>query len=181
MNIACFFADGFEEIEAILPLDLLHRAGCNITKIGINDSVVNSARTVSIVMDTTLDEWHGAADCFILPGGIPGVDNLAESGQLKEIITENLENNKLIAAICAAPAGVLDAWGLLEGKTATCFPSLAEEFTGAEYSDEDVCIDGNIITSKGVGTSFPFAFAIIEYLFGTEKTDKIKKEIHYSY
>ncbi len=177
MKAACFLAQGFEESEAVITIDLLKRAGIDVTIVGVEEKHIKSTHGVIISADVLLKNWAGDADCFILPGGVPGVNNLYKSDQLKQIIQINFEANKLIAAICAAPAVVLDKWGLLKNKKATGYPSMKDQFKDAVYSNDNVVIDGNLITSKGVGTAMQFALAIIKQLLGESKAEEVKKTV----
>ena len=179
MIVAIFFAQGFEETEAIMTVDLLKRAGCHVKMIGLNEEIVIGAHDISVKMDVLFKDWDKQADCFILPGGLPGTKNLAGSDELKELIIQKAKQGSLICAICAAPAYTLEAWGLLKNKKATGYPSTKDCFKQSEYMGEKVVVDGNIITSQAIGTLFEFNFAIVEALFGKEKVKELKERIIY--
>ncbi len=181
MKAACFLAEGFEETEAVTVVDLLRRTGCTVSTIGMTKKYVTSTRGITITADTLLSDWHEHVDCIILPGGMPGATHLAQSTVLQHIVTRHFEEGKLLAAICAAPAITLSPWGLLNGRIATCYPTLNKHLVNATYCNEDVCVDDNLITSKGVGTLLPFCFAIIHTLYDRDMVNKIKSDIIYSY
>ena len=177
--IYCFLANGFEEIEALTPVDLCRRAGMEVTCVSINDTVeVTGARGISVNADITLkDADFDSADMLILPGGMPGTINLSNcealATELKKFAAE-----KKVAAICAAPS-VLGGLGILNGKTATCYPGFEEKLLGANATTNKVEVDGNVITSRGVGTAIDFALAIITMLVDADKAAQISKSIMY--
>ncbi len=171
-------ADGFEEIEAITAIDILRRAGIEVITTGINDIKVQGSHGITVIADTTLPSIKDDFDACILPGGMPGATNLASSEKVNSILTEMNKNGKIIAAICAAPAIVLAPLGILQNKTATCFPDMQENFSRKTiYKEEAVIIDGNIITSRGPGTALLFALAIVEKLSGKETCRELKKAV----
>ena len=171
-------AEGFEEVEAITPIDYLKRAGIAVTTASISDSLtVKGARAeLNVIADTTLEKLSPGACCFdaiILPGGIPGAKNLAVCKRTSTLLVDMTGAGKLICAICASPALVLAPLGLLSGKEFTCYPGMEEKVTGAKWSSDRVVIDGNIITSRGAGTSGEFSIAIISELLGKDEAKKI--------
>jgi protein deglycase len=171
-------ADGFEEIEALTPADILRRADISVTTAAVNQLKVTGAHKIIVIADKILDKNDTQYDICILHGGTPGVANLAASPLVKSIVTTMYRDGKYIAAICAAPARVLAPLGILDGKKATCFPGCETNFSpSTTYLEQDVVIDGNIITSRGAGTSIAFALAIVEQLRGKEIADKISKAI----
>lgn len=174
-KIFIHFADGFEEIEALAPVDILRRAGCDVTIVSMMDrKEVTSSRGVKIVADKLFEEMNYAeADMLVLPGGMPGSKNLDEHKGLKDKIVEANKSGKWIAAICAAPM-VLGHLGLLKGKKATCYPGNEPDLIGATVTGASVEEDGNIITAKGAGVSVKFGLALAEVLVGKEKADEIK-------
>ncbi len=171
-------AEGFEEIEAVTPIDLLRRANINVTVAGLSSLQVQGARgRIKIIADTTLDKISDIFDIIILPGGMPGAENLSKSDKLKTILLNMHKTNKLIAAICAAPAVVLAPLGILNNKKATCFPGMENLFSPTTiFKEEAVVIDGNIITSRGAGTAFEFSLALIEILAGKQTRDQIAQK-----
>ena len=173
MNVFLFLAEGFEEIEAITPIDLLRRAGFEVCTVSISENeMVTGAHNISIKADTTFAKADFSnADMLIIPGGMPGTTNLDNHEGLRQLLLDFNSANKHIASICAAPL-ILGKLGILNGKKATCYPGF-EEFLGESHCTERVVISENIITSQGPGTSFDFALAIIEQLMGKEKADEI--------
>lgn len=174
-KVAVLLADGFEEVEAITAVDFLRRAGIEVILTSIAELKVTGSHDVVILADTTLDALSDDLDGIILPGGMPGGSNLAQSKALIALIGKMNKSNKLLAAICAAPALVLGKSGLLEGRKFTCYPGFENEISGANFSTESVVLDGNILTSRGPGTAAEFAIAIIEYLLGIDAANTVKK------
>lgn len=177
-RVLLVLAEGFEEMEAVTPIDLLRRAGVEVTIAGLNGSIIKSARNLSVSTDVTLDKVSDNFDALILPGGGGGAKNLGSSQMLKTLIQEMNKKGKGIYAICASPVLVLSPTGILKGKTATCYEGMESGFDPSiKYVDQKVVMDGNILTSKGPGTSIDFSLAIIEKLCGKETAEKIKKDI----
>ena len=175
-----FLADGFEEIEALTPVDLLRRAGVEAVTVSIYEGrkTVTGARKITVCADITIDEAvPDKADVIVLPGGMPGTVNLLECSKLMTIVDAQNANGKRIAAICAAPARILGAKGLLKGKKATCYPGLEEYLEGATPVTDSVVTDGNITTSRGLGTAVDFACELIRLLCGADKADEIRKSV----
>ena len=172
-----FLADGFEEIEGLMVVDLLRRADIDITMVSMSEKKqVTGAHGISVTGDAIFQEIDFSnKDMLILPGGMPGTTNLMEHKELVQLLIDHNEEGKMIGAICAAPS-VLGVNKILEGKHATCFPGFEEKLLGAAYLDEKVVKDKNIITSKGLGTALDFALAMIEHYKGS----KVAKEIKYS-
>ncbi len=173
-----FLANGFEEVEALCPLDLLRRAGVEVTTIGVGgESVVGSH---GIVVGTDVPEImyrDSAPEMIILPGGMPGAENLDNSRIVDSAIRAASKNGGYLAAICAAPM-ILGKRGLLSGKRAVCFPGFEEYLEGAEIeSIKTVVRDGNIITAKGMGAAFEFGLTLIEALKGKEVAERIKASV----
>ena len=175
-----FLADGFEEIEGLMVVDLLRRADIDITMISISGKrQVTGAYGIPVIADAVFKEVDfNNKEMLILPGGMPGTTNLMEHEELIKLLTDHNRAGKMIGAICAAPS-VLGMNGILKGKHATCFPGFEEKLLGAVYVNEKVVQDKNIITSKGLGTALEFAAAIIEYYKGKEAAEKIKASVQY--
>ena len=180
-----FLAEGFEEIEAVAPLGLFRRVGKSIAdnprrvlSVGVSGKEVTSARGIKITADIELSEvkLDSSLEMIILPGGLPGVRNLAACEKVKEIIEYCAENEIFIGAICAAPS-ILGQMGLLSGRTATCYPGFEAELTGAVISTDSVVRDGKYITAKGAGNSVEFALKLVEALYGEEISKKISETI----
>lgn len=174
-------ADGFEEIEAVIPVDLLRRAGVIVDLVTISEDspVVMGSRNIPIIANCNFSNIDTKADAIIIPGGMPGSKNLAKEPKVIQLIKDFYTNNKLICAICAAPAIVLAPTGILEGNKFTCYPQMDQEIDSsilakATYvSDQNCVISKNIITSKGPGTAKDFAITIITELCGKEIATKV--------
>ena len=169
---AVLLADGFEEIEALTAVDLLRRARIYVDTVSISDDyMVHGAHGINVQTEDLFEEVNFAEfDMIILPGGMPGTKNLEEHKGVLRVVKDFYENGKYIGAICAAP-GILGAMGILKGKRAACYPSVEERLSGAVIMKVPVIQDGNIITSRGMGTAIDFALKLIEVL-----TDKLKAE-----
>lgn len=161
-------ADGVEEIEAVCIIDVLRRAGAEVTVASLGATTVTASRGVKLMADRTLSDCREQTfDLIALPGGIPGAEHLRDSAELIAMLKTQKSAGRLYGAICASPAVVLQPHGLLDGKQGTCHPSLAAEMDGAV--DERVVVDDNCVTSRGPGTALEFALALVERLFGREK------------
>lgn len=180
-KIGIFMANDCEEIEGLTVVDIARRAGIEIVMISITGSCeVTSSHKVTFMADACKDEIdYSTLDGIVLPGGMPGTLHLGEDTTVDKVIREFASCGKLVAAICAAPS-VLGLAGLLEGKNAACHPGFEEKLLGAITSDEDVVQDGNIITSRGMGTAIPFALEIVRYFMDDETVDKVKKGLVYN-
>lgn len=177
-----FFARGLEECEGLLCVDLLRRAGVEVTIAAVGGSqTVTSARQVNVVADALAEDLdYTAFDACILPGGIPGVDNLKADATVRKVCQEFAAAGKYVAAICAGPT-VLAGFGVLRGKKATVYPGMDAPLTegGAEYTGLPLTIDGNIVTGEALGAAIPFALALARLLAGAEASDRVKKAIVY--
>ncbi len=171
-------ADGFEEIEAVSSIDILRRAELEVIIAAVGgDLLVSGSRGIQIKADIELKNFEGVPDALVLPGGLPGAENLANSNLVNDLIEKCTQQNKLVAAICASPAYVLAKADVLSGKKATCYPGCQSRFSGdTTYLQKDVVVDGNIITSAGPGTAFYFALAIVKKLVGEEAAFKVKEK-----
>ena len=177
-KVLVHFADGFEEIEALAPVDILRRAGCDVTVVSMmGRKEVTSSRGVKIIADKLFEEVnYMEADMLVLPGGMPGSKNLDGHEGLKEKIMEAHKNGKWLAAICAAPM-VLGHLGLLKGKRATCYPGNEPDLIGASCTGKSVEKDGTVITAKGAGVSVQFGLTLAEALIGKEKANEVKMKM----
>ena len=175
-TIFVFLADGFEEVEALTPVDVLRRAGLTVETVSVMEGpVVVGAHGVPVVADSMFgDIALEDAQMLLLPGGMPGASNLDAHEGLDSMIRAFASEGKDLAAICAAPL-VFGKRGLLEGRKATCYPGFEEFLKGAEYTATLVEQDGNIITGKGPGTAMDFSFAIVEKYVGIEKVKELKQ------
>ncbi|MBO4220343.1 MAG: DJ-1/PfpI family protein [Clostridia bacterium] len=177
--IYLFLADGFETVEALCPLDILRRAGMDVKTVGVTGESVKSRQNVTVLADMRLDEIPDELpEMIILPGGIPGADNLAASEKLMTLIPEWAERGSYVTAICAAPY-ILGELGLLRGKRATCYPDqrYIDKLQGAQYISESVVRDGKIITGKAMGAALDFALELASALCGREKAESISRSV----
>lgn len=170
--IYLFLANGFEEIEALLPLDLMRRAGLEVTTVGIGGKDITGSHGITVKADIVdADFADNAPECVILPGGMPGTKNLDASPVVHKALDDALENNSLICAICAAPM-ILGKRGILRGKKATCFPGFEEYLEGAIVGGRAVR-DGQVITGVGMGAALEFGIEIVAALKGREEAEKL--------
>lgn len=175
--IYIFLADGFEEIEAIAPIDMLRRAGLDVKTVGVGKRVVTSGRGIPVTADILDSEAvFDDLQMVVLPGGMPGAENLFNSDIVKKFIAFSNEIKLYIGAICAAPS-ILGKMGLLNGIKATCYPGYEKDLEGAIIANESVVTDKHFITAKGAGVAIEFGLALVSALCGKEKADKIQKQI----
>lgn len=172
-----FLANGFEEIEALATVDIIRRADIEINTVGVGGEYITGSHNITVKADKSLSElqWSDDIDGVILPGGIPGTPNLEACEKVVEFLLKAYNNNKLVAAICAAPS-VLGHKGILENKSATCYPGFEKELVGANVVNAPCVTDSNVITGKGAGTALEFAFAIVDYITGDGKISKKLKD-----
>jgi len=171
-------AEGFEEIEAVTIIDMLRRGGIDVTVAGVSGMRPTGSHGISIECDAAIEACAlESMDAIVLPGG-PGTRHLRDSADIRQMVTRHAERGALIAAICAAPT-VLEAVGLLKGKRATSHPDHAGEMKSCRYEETAVVEDGNIITSRGAGTSIEFAAAVVKRLAGEEVARDIRARIQY--
>ncbi len=178
-RVNMFFANGYEEVEALTVVDLLRRVGIRVDMISITDDmVVTGSHGIPVTMDKLFDDAD-EADMIVLPGGMPGTTNLMSFDRLGDMIKDYCNSGRYIAAICAAPT-VFGKLGLLKDRRATCYPGMEEELCCEEALEDAVVIDGKIITSRGLGTAIDFALAIIRVLVNEETADNLTDKIVYS-
>lgn len=169
-------AQGCEELEAVTITDLLTRAGIKVVTASLDANPVQASRGMVLVADTVIDNVMDVSfDAIILPGGLPGADHLQNDKRVQAKLKYMAADNKIIAAICAAPKA-LAAAGLLDGKTFTSYPGSLEQcnIKNMNYKEQSVIIDGNIITSRGPGTAMDFALVLIDRLLGKEKRTEVE-------
>ena len=170
--IYMFLANGFEEIEALLPLDLMRRAGLEVKTVGVGGLDITGSHGITVKADMLdTDFADNSPECVILPGGMPGTTNLDASPIVHKALDLALENNSLICAICAAPM-ILGKRGILKGKNATCFPGFEEYLEGATVGGRAVR-DGQVITGVGMGAALEFGIEIVAALCGRGAADKL--------
>ncbi len=169
-----FLANGFEETEAIAPIDILKRAGAEVVTVGVGSDRITGSHGITVIPDVTEQDvlLTDKVDMIVLPGGMPGTLNLEKSAAVQAAMKFCAENGKLIGAICAAPS-IIGKAGLLSGKEAVCFPGFEEFLIGAKLSDKKVCTDGNYITAAGAGVAVQFGLALVKSLIGEAKADKV--------
>lgn len=177
-----FLATGFEEVEAMAPVDIFRRGGLDIKTVSITGQLdVAGAHGVSIRADMLFEDAPlDGADLLMLPGGLPGATNLNEHEGLKAALLRQAKAGRKIAAICAAPL-VLGGLGLLKGKRATCYPGFEKYMIGAEYTQQLCTVDGNIITGEGPAASFPYSYTLLEMLAGVGAAEPLKEGMMYNH
>ncbi len=175
MHIYLFLAEGFEEIEAIAPIDIFRRAGIHTTTVSISDEkAVTGAHRITVLADSIFEETNFTEDSLLfLPGGLPGTTNLDNHNGLKTLIHKHSEKGNKMAAICAAPS-VFGKMGLLADKEAICFPGFENQLQEATLSSSDTIRSGNIYTAKAAGSAMEFALMIVGDLKGNEVAEAIR-------
>lgn len=173
--IYVFLANGFEEIEALSAVDVLRRAEYDVKTVGVGGKSITGAHGITVLADIEDREVVTGEElrAIVLPGGMPGALNLEKSPIVRAAAEYCAETGRIVAAICAAPS-VLGHWGLLKGRSATCFPGFENELDGAAVVEAPVCMDGNFITGKGPGPAIAFALLIVKALSGEQLANKIR-------
>ena len=181
-KVYAFLAAGFEEVEALAPVDVLRRGGVYIQTVSITGQrEVEGAHGVTVLADLLLDECSfDNADVLMLPGGMPGAQHLDNCLPLQQALVQHHRKGKLVAAICAAPM-VLGHLGLLQGCRATCYPGFQDHLAGAEYTAELVTVDGNVITGEGPAASLPYAYTLLAALVGDAVADQVAEGMMYKH
>lgn len=180
-KIAMLIASGYEEVEMLAVVDVLRRAGmvCDIVST-TTEKLVTSSHHVTVQADLLFEEADfDSYDALVIPGGLPGTTNLAAHAGTTEQLRKAYDAGKLVAAICAAPT-VFGGIGILQGVHATCYPGHEGDLTGALYEVKPVVAEGNIITSRGMGTAIEFGLTIVEYFTDKETADALAKKIIYT-
>ena len=185
-KVFVFLADGFEDVEALIPIDVLRRGGVDVTTVSVveGSSIVTSAHGVQVVADRTYredihDDDFVGADLLLLPGGMPGAKNLYDHDGVGLAVLRQHKAGRMIAAICAAPGVVLGQLGLLEGKQATCYPGFEQLLSGATYTGDLCTHDGHIITAEGPAAAFPFAYKLLALLTNEETAQQVAEGMRY--
>ena len=173
-----FLAEGFEEIEALCPLDILRRAGADVKTVAIGGGeYVTGSHGICVKADMTETEFSDRApEMIVLPGGLPGATNLDNSSVVERAIFDSMMCGAYICAICAAPF-ILGKREILTDREAICYPGFEEALFGAKVSEKRVVRDGNIITAAGMGVALEFGLALVEALCGKEKSEEIRKAV----
>ena len=176
-----FIADGFEEVEAIFPADIMRRAGIEVLLVSCSSEyTARGAHNIIVECDTRLGELKPSSlpDAVVLPGGMPGAVNLSWSQMVRNFVLDMNKENRIIAAICASPALVFAKFGVLKGRKWTCYPGMEEKASPEDrtgWKQDRVVVDGNLITSRGPGTAGEFGFALVEVLLGSGASAQLKK------
>jgi len=167
-------ADGTEELEAVTIIDVLRRAGARVTVASVGALQVTASRGVKIVADCLVADCIGQVyDLIVLPGGMPGAENLRDSKELEALLKGQRDQGRMYGAICASPAVVLHTHGLLSRKRATCYPTFAGKMPEAAVTTGRVVVDGQVITSQGPGTALEFSLKLASLLFGEDKAKEV--------
>lgn len=175
-----FLANGFEEAEALVPWDCMKRAGIPVLTVGVGGEFVSSSKGLTVKADILPEEMDlTVCSGVILPGGMPGMENLYACAAVQDAVRFCAENGLMVASICAAPS-IPGRMGLLRDKKAVCFPGFEENLLGRVPSDAPVEQDGPLITAKGAGCVFPFAHKIISYLVSSETADAVLRQMQYA-
>lgn len=178
--VCILLADGFEEAEAVVPADLLRRAGIDVALTSLQGELVTSSHGIAVKADRTLSQIDPVeVELVFLPGGLGGVRGLAEDPRAAELVRAVARRGGYVSAICAAPT-LLAAFGLLEGKKAVCYPGMEGEMAGAVLCPSvPFVVDGNVVTGEAAGSAFPFGLKLVELLKGPEAAQAVKDAVHY--
>lgn len=176
-----FLADGFEEIEALAPVDILRRGGIDVKTVGIGSKKITGSHGITVTCDLAEDKIKLAdIEAIVLPGGMPGTVNLEKSSTVDNAIEYAYKNEKIIGAICAAPS-IIGKKGILNGKSATCFPGFEQYLNGSHVLDLPVVRDGKIITSCGAGAALEFGFSLLEALKDKATANSLRRSMKYNW
>ena len=184
-KVYVFLADGFEDVEALIPIDVLRRGGVDVVTVSTTEfPLVESAHGVNIEADIQFEQAdYEDADLIMLPGGMPGASNLYAHEGVCQVVMAQFAAGKKIAAICAAPAVVLAQLGVIDGKKATCYPGFEKALkeAGASYTGDLVTVDGNITTGEGPAAAFPYAYTILADLTDQATADQIAEGMRFKH
>lgn len=168
---------GFEEIEAVAPLDILRRGGIEAAFAGIGGKTVEGAHGISVNCDIAVEDIKPEnIDMLVVPGGLGGVESIMASQTAMELIKNAGEKGLALAAICAGPT-VLHKLGLMNGVKAVCYPGMEEEMPGGEFGNSPACVDGKIITGRGPGAALEFGFELLRYFKGSDVVNELRKSM----
>lgn len=168
-------AEGFEEAEALVPADLLRRAGAEVKLVGVTGAVVTGAHGIAVNSDLALEQVEcDKMEMLVIPGGLPGVTNVAASAEAVKLVRMAAESDCWLAAICAAPSLLLGPMGILKDRKAVCYPGMEGTMEGADAQvGQSVVVDGDVITGEGPGAAFDFGLKLVEVLKGTETMQQV--------
>jgi 4-methyl-5(b-hydroxyethyl)-thiazole monophosphate biosynthesis len=182
-KVYVFLANGFEDIEALIPVDVLRRGGVEVVTVSVvkGSQVVETAHRVRIEADKLFADCDFSdADLLMLPGGMPGASNLNNHEGVRQALLKQHAAGKRVAAICAAPL-VLGGLGILRGKRATCYPGFEQTLEGATYTGELCTVDGNVTTGEGPAAAFPFAYSLLAQLKDEQTAQQIAVGMRYAH
>ena len=184
-KVYVFLADGFEDVEVLIPIDVLRRGGVKVVTVSTTDfPLVTSAHGVNIEADLLFEQADTSdADLLMLPGGMPGASNLYAHKGVCKAVCEQAAAGRKVAAICAAPAVVLAPLGILNGKRATCYPGFEQDLQegDAQYTADLVTVDGNITTAEGPAAAFPYAYELLAQLVDQKTSDQVAEGMRYKH
>lgn len=177
-----FISNGSEEVEALIPVDVLRRAGVDIQIVSTTgEEVITTSHGVRIICDALIEDIDTSdADLLMIPGGLPGAENLCNHPLVREAIQRQYEAGKLVSAICAGPM-IFGSLGISKGKRCTCYPGFEDHLDGATYTEELVTVDGNVITGEGPAATFPYAYTLCEILCGKQTAEALKEGMMYNH
>ena len=175
-NVLVPMADGSEELETVAVVDVLRRSGAHVTLAGVETLDMKASKGVRIVADRLLSECAAEVfDLIVLPGGMPGAEHLRDSAVLLALLKRQMDEGRLVGAICASPAIVLHPHGLLRGRRFTCHPNFTDGLADGQLVADTVVVDGSLVTSRGAGTAVDFALTFVDLFFGPERTEAVRK------
>ncbi len=177
-KLVVLIAEGFEELEAVTPIDYLRRAGADVTVAGLSGLQLRGSHGLTIHCDAMLRDCDATWDAVVIPGGLPGADNIAADPDCHRLILKAAKNGAYIAAICAAPVRVLAPLGLLKQKRFTCFPGMEREIDAETWSAERVVTDGTLITGQAAGAAGEWALSLVTALYGEAAAEKLAKAVY---
>jgi 4-methyl-5(b-hydroxyethyl)-thiazole monophosphate biosynthesis len=182
-KVYVFLADGFEDVEALIPIDVLRRGGVEVVTVSTTEfPLVESAHGVNIEADIQFEQSdYTDADLLLLPGGMPGASNLYAHEGVCKAVCDQFEAGRKVAAICASPAVVLAPLGILDGKRATCYPGFEKALDAATYTADLVTVDGNVTTAEGPAAAFPFAYELLAQLVNQQTSDQVADGMRYKH
>ena len=182
-KVFVFLCDGFEDVEALIPVDVLRRGGVDVTTVSCTDfPLVQSAHGVNIEADVMFEQCDFSdADLLFLPGGMPGASNLYEHKGVCKAVVDQHAAGKKVAAICAAPVVVLAPLGILDGKRATCYPGFEHALSEATYTGQLVTVDGNVTTGEGPAAAFPLAYELLAQLTDQKTADQVAEGMRFKH
>lgn len=177
-----FLSNGTEEVEALIPVDVLRRAGVDLVLVSATgEKTITSAHGVRIEADALIEDVDTSdADLLMIPGGLPGAENLCNHPLVREAIKRQYDSGRLVSAICAGPM-IFGSLGIADGKRCTCYPGFEGHLPGATYTAELVTVDGNMVTGEGPAATFPYAYTLCEMLCGKATTDAIREGMMFNH